>query len=92
MLDVLHHVVRRIGIPAHVEQLHHVAIGREEGQLLDFARQQRPVQAAAMRVELDRHLPAGVVIDRHPHFAERAGPQEPLGLIAGHVVSADATA
>ena len=49
VLDVLHHVVRRLGVPADVEELHDVAIGRKEAQLLDFARQQRPIDAAAVQ-------------------------------------------
>ncbi|MCU0875139.1 MAG: hypothetical protein MUE50_22630, partial [Pirellulaceae bacterium] len=58
VLHVLHHVVRRFGMPADIQQLDHIAIGRQEHQLFDLARQQRPIQAAAVQVELDRHAPA----------------------------------
>ena len=39
VLEVFHHVVGRLGIPADVEQLHHVTIGRQKDQLFDLARQ-----------------------------------------------------
>ena len=84
VLDVLHHVVRRVGVPADVEQLHHVAVGRKEDQLLDLAREERPVEPAAVRVELDRHPAAGVAVDRHPHFAVGARAEELLRIVAGN--------
>src|SRR4029079_6320959 len=85
LLDVLHHIVRRVRIPAHVEQLHDIAIGREERQLLDFARQNGPVQTTRMRVELDRDLAAGGSIERYPDFAIRASTQKASGLVAWHL-------
>ena len=36
VLDVVHDVVRRIGIPSHIQQLNYIAIGREHGQLFNF--------------------------------------------------------
>jgi len=72
-LEVLHHVVRRVGVPTHVEQLHHVAIGRQKCQLFDFVRQQRPVEPPSMGVKLDGHLAPGGSVDGNPHFAIGSG-------------------
>jgi hypothetical protein len=66
VLDIFHHVVRRLGVPADIEQLHDVAIGREKSQLLDLASEQRPIDAAAVKVELDGDLAAGRAIDAGP--------------------------
>ena len=48
MLQVLHDVVGGIGVPADADQLDHVSVGEQEGELLDLAGEERPVQAAAM--------------------------------------------
>ncbi len=84
LLDVLHHVVRRLGIPADFEQLHHVAVGRKECQLLDLAREHRPIEPALVGVELDRHLAARVAVARYPHFAIGPCAQKTHRFVAGH--------
>ena len=82
MLDQLHDVIRRIGGPADLQELHDVAISREEAELFDFAVEQRPIDAAAVGVEFDRDLAARVAIDAGPDFAVRSRSYEPLRLIA----------
>ena len=85
LLQVLHDVVRRIGIPSHADQLNHVTVGKQEGELFDLARQQRPVEAAAMGIELDGNPSAGVALNGYPDFAECPNPQELLQFIAWHL-------
>ena len=51
VLHVLHHVVRRIGFPADLEELHDVAIGEEIAKLLHLAGEAGPVDAAAAGVD-----------------------------------------
>ena len=84
-VQVLHNVVGRLGIPAHPEQLDDVSVGEEKGQFFDLAAQERPVQPAAMGVELDGHPPAGVPLPRHPDLSIGPPAQEPLRLVAGHL-------
>ena len=40
LLDILHDIVGRLAVPTHVEELHDVAIGRQEAELFDLSRQE----------------------------------------------------
>jgi len=84
VLHVLHHIVGRIGIPADVEQLYDVAIGGKKNELLDFARQERPIDSATMLEKFNRDLATGVLIDRNPHLAIRTRTQKPQRFITGN--------
>ncbi len=45
VLHVLHDVIRRVGLPPDLEQLHDVAVGEEVAEFLDFAGERRPVES-----------------------------------------------
>src|SRR5947209_19198913 len=47
LLDEFHHVVGRLRLPTDVEKLNDIAIGREEAELFDLPRKQRPIDATA---------------------------------------------
>ncbi len=83
MLQVLHHVVGRLRIPTHIQQLDDVAIGGEKHQLLHLAREQRPVNAAAVGVELDRDRARRCSGPRRPRLRHRRRRRESVQLIAG---------
>ena len=48
LFQVLHDVVRRVGVPTDAQELHHVAVGEQEGEFFDLA-----ARAATSRVRLD---------------------------------------
>ncbi|MGC4002028.1 MAG: hypothetical protein QM811_02315 [Pirellulales bacterium] len=73
VVEVLHYVIRRRRVPADIQQLNDVPIGREVCQFFDFAGQQRPISPGLRREELNRHAAIRRAIERDPHFAERAG-------------------
>ena len=81
VLEILHHIVRRFGVPTDIQQLHDVAIRGEKDELLDFSRQQRPVQRVAVREKLNRHMPAGGLIQRYPDLPVSAFAQESARLV-----------
>src|SRR5690606_8039008 len=65
--------------------LHDVPISREEHQFLDLAREELPIDPAAMAIEFDGDPAAGVAIDADPDLAIGAGPQMPLDLVTGNL-------
>ncbi len=75
--QVLHHIIGRLAVPAHIDQPYDVARGVQNGQLLDFTVQERPVEPSMMGIKLDRNLLTGVLLVGQPDrsvspVAERA--------------------
>ena len=69
VLHVLHHVVRRLGFPTDLQQLHHVAVVEEVAEFLDLAGQGGPIRTAAPRVVFDRDLATAVAVHGNPDLA-----------------------
>ena len=71
IFDVLHHVVRRIRVPANRENLHDIPVRGKRNKVFHFAREKLPINSAPMQVKLDRYPPAGILIRTDPNFAVR---------------------
>ena len=76
VFEVLHHVVRRIGVPTDRHQSNDLPRGVERRELFHLALQQRPVETPAVVVELDRDALPGVDLAREPDRTERPLPDQ----------------
>ena len=82
--EELHHVERRVGVPADVEEVHHPALAHHFDELSDLPLQERPVQPLEAGEELDGDLTTGVLVGREPDFPVGARSELALHLVAGN--------
>ncbi len=85
LIEILHDVVGRLGVPTNAEQLDHVAIGEQEGELLDLAGKERPIETPSMGIEFDRHPTTRVPLAGHPDLAVGPHAEVFFGFVARHV-------
>ena len=81
-LEVLHDVVRRRAVPAHIDQLNNVPVGIEKGQFFNFPVQQPPVQASAVLVKLNGDQLSRAFLPGQPNRSVRPGAQAAQHIVA----------